>query len=86
MLRKFGNVELTDERNGQCQLSLVTPRQPDGQAIRVYVQRGRAHEGFDVAVQLFSAVQTLETSVDDEMLLHGQLGVNRSELRADTQR
>lgn len=43
------------------------------------------HQVFDIAVQLFAAIETLQTPVDDQVFPHGKLRVDGCKLRADSE-
>lgn len=77
---------LTDQRNRERQFTLVSTRQLARQPVRIHVQRGRNHERLDVGVQFGSTLESLETSVDQQVFPDGQLGVDGGELGADAER
>ncbi len=77
---------LTDERNCKGQLPLISSRQFARESVCIHVQRRCMHEAFDVASELFAAIESLQSPIHEQVLAHSELRINRSELRADPKR
>lgn len=79
-------MRLTDERDRERQFTLVATRKLTGQPVCVHVQRGRDHERLDVGAQFRSRPESLEATINQQVLSDGQLNVDGRKLWADAKR
>ena len=76
----------TNERNRERELALVPARQLAREAVRIHVEPRRGHDRVHVPRRLRAPAQALEPRVDVQVLAHGELRVDRGELRAHSER
>lgn len=75
----------TNHGNRESELPLISSGQLAGQPIRILGQISCPQQVVHVPIELWSARNALQPSVQYQMFAHGQLVIDCCELRADTQ-